>query len=83
MKKMPNIDQAGTLCWVAEGKGTRSSVWAAAICSSGGAGQLSSRLGAGRDPDTAAMLREFERQVVSIDGSVRLARNRKDEGVVE
>lgn len=36
----------------------------------------------GADPDTAAMLREFERQVVSIDGSVRLARNRKDEGVV-
>ncbi|MFP5435136.1 MAG: hypothetical protein ACLGIM_18770 [Alphaproteobacteria bacterium] len=37
----------------------------------------------GADPDTAAMLRDFERRVVSIDGSVRLARNSRDKGVEE
>jgi hypothetical protein len=37
----------------------------------------------GADPETAGMLRNFEHQVVSIDGSVRLARNRRDEGVKE
>ena len=35
----------------------------------------------GADPSTAEMLRDFEQRVVSIDGSVRLARNRVDEGV--
>lgn len=38
---------------------------------------------AGADPDTAAMLRDFEQRVVSIDGSVRLARNSRDKGVEE
>lgn len=37
----------------------------------------------GADSGTAAMLHDFERRVVSIDGSVRLARNRRDEGVQE
>lgn len=35
----------------------------------------------GADPDTTEVLRDFERQVVSIDGSVRLARNKRDEGI--
>ncbi len=35
----------------------------------------------GIDADTVGMLRDFEQRVVSIDGSVRLARNRIDEGV--
>jgi hypothetical protein len=35
----------------------------------------------GADPSTAEMLRDFEQRVVSIDGSVRLSRNRVDEGV--
>jgi hypothetical protein len=35
----------------------------------------------GADPGTAEMLRNFEERVVSIDGSVRLARNRVNEGV--
>jgi hypothetical protein len=35
----------------------------------------------GADPDTAVMLQDFERRVVSIDGSVRLAKNSKDKGV--
>lgn len=34
----------------------------------------------GADPGTAAMLLNFERQVVSIDGSVRLAKSRRDDG---
>lgn len=35
----------------------------------------------GIDTDASAMLRDFERQVVSIDGTVRLARNKRDIGV--
>jgi hypothetical protein len=34
----------------------------------------------GADPATPAILHEFERQVVSIDGSVRLAKSRRDAG---